>query len=414
MPDSSIDFPGFNVMRVSGGPWFVVFNPDQGLSVGDQITVSVDQRLVLPHAQSTSINAGGMIQLQVTSGNPASCQVVMQPSIWPTAGAPFDGRGYRSGLLSAFDGFLQGAEKLEPGTLQPGATEVLQALVAPRIPATFVESLYLSYGVFSQDNPGRGYFDAQPGMRLSLAFEERQYVPPAAGTGLLSGFIGGATVTTDVISVGGPSGTPRLGLDAFFSVVRLPPVGPAVGGAGGIIDLVGSTAGLRRLRVCYPASSFPGADEGGKVGAAYNVALLGAPDLATLATATTSYYNSGNAGPYLVGYFRGRTVIRAQIPLLVNGTQVQYVPVGTTLRQLLQQFRVLPRLPGIVASDASNHVKYKRFLPGLGVTELYDPEAYHQVVLTGGDGPDSAGADVLDFPVLAGDTLSLPVPGSDS
>ena len=97
--------------------------------------------------------------------------------------------------------------------------------------------------------------------------------------------------------------------------------------------------------MCYPADSFPGADGGGTVGAAGNVALLGATDLATLAAATTSFYNAGNAGSSLVGYFRGRTVIRAHVPLLVNGTELRYVPVGTTVRQLLEQLRVLPRVP---------------------------------------------------------------------
>jgi hypothetical protein len=150
------------------------------------------------------------------------------------------------------------------------------------------------------------------------------------------------------------------------------------------------------------------------VGAASNVALLGAPDLATLAAATNSYYNSGDAGASLIGYFRGRTVIRAQIPLLVNGA-LQYVPVGTTVRQLLEQFRVLPRVPGIVDGNASAALNYRRYLPGLGVTELYrSGDAYHQLTLADGDGPDASGADVLDLPVLAGDALSLPRPGSDS
>jgi hypothetical protein len=410
VPGATIGFPGFNVLRVSGGPWFIVFNPG-GLRVGDPIGVPVDQRLVVPRAlpASGTVIDAGMVQLQVRPGNPPSCQVVVQGSVWTFAGA-----SYRAALLSAFDGFLQQAEGLEGGRLRPGGAEALRALLAPRVPATYPESLYLSYGVFSQDNPARGYFDVQPGMRLGFEFEERQFVPPNAGTGLLSGFVGGATVTADVVSRGSPSGAPRLGLDAFFGAVRLPPVPPAAGGAGGIVDLVAATAGVRHLRVCYPARSFPGADGAGTVGAAGNVALLGAPDLATLATATTSYYNSGDAGASLLGYFRGRTVVRAQIPLLVNGT-LQYVPVGTTVRQLLEQFRVLPRVPGIVDSNASAALNYRRYLPGLGVTELYkSDDAYHQLTLADGDGPDASGADVLDLPVLAGDALSLPRPGSGS
>lgn len=410
MPGSSIDTPGFNVLRVSPGPWFVVYNPDS-LTIGNPITIPVDPRIFTAQAvtaASTLIDAG-MLQLQVQPGGPGSGQVVLTGDVWT-----FTGPGYRPALLTAFDGFLQHAEKLETSTLRPGAADALRALVALRIPATYAESLYLSYGVFSQANPARGYFDARPGMRLGLAFEERQFVPPNLGAAPLSGFVGGATVTTDVVSLGGPSGAPQLGLDAFFSAVRLPPVPPTAGGAGGVVDLVAATAGLRHLRVCYPAQSFPGADSGGTIGAAGNAALLGAPDLATLATATSSYYSSGNAGSNLVGYFRGRTVIRAHVPLLVNGTELRYVAVGTTVRQLLEPLRVLPRLPGIVDGNASAALNYQRYLPGLGLTELYASDAYHQLTLASGDGPDASGADVLDFPVLAGDALWLPRPESPS
>jgi hypothetical protein len=410
MPGTSINTPGFNVLRVSPGPWFVVYNPDS-LVIGNPITIPVDHRIFTAQAvtaASTLIDAA-LLQLQVWPDNLPSGQVVLQGDVWT-----FTGPGYRSALLTAFDGFLQQAEKLEASTLRPGAADALRALVAPRIPATYAEGLYLSYGVFSQANPARGYFDVRPGMRLGLAFEERQFVPPNLGAAPLSGFVGGATVTTDVVSLGGPSGAPQLGLDAFFSAVRLPPVPPAAGGAGGIVDLVAAAAGLRHLRVCYPALSFPGADSAGTVGAAGNAALLGAPDLATLATATSSYYNSGNAGSNLVGWFRGRTVLRAHGPLLVNGTEPRYVPLGTTVRQLLEPLRVLPRLTGIVDGNASAALNYQRYLPGLGLTELYASDAYQQMTLAGGDGPDASGADVLDFPVLAGDALWLPRPEAPS
>jgi hypothetical protein len=321
-----------------------------------------------------------MLQLQVQPGNPPSGQVALQGGVWT-----FTGSGYRPALLTAFDGFLQQAEKLEASTLRPGAADALRALVAPRIPATYAESLYLGYGVFSQANPARGYFDVRPGMRLGLTFEERQFVPPNLGAAPLSGFVGGATATTDVVSLGRPTGAAQTGLDAFFSAVRLPPVPSATGGVGGVVDLVAATAGLRHLRVCYPAQSFPGADSAGTVGAAGNAALLGATDLATLATATSSYYNSGNAGSNLIGYFRGRTVIRAHIPLLVNGTELRYVPIGTTVRQLLEPLRVLPRLTGIVDSNASAALNYRRYLPGLGLTELYNSDAFQQLTLASGD-----------------------------
>jgi hypothetical protein len=66
-----------------------------------------------------------------------------------------------------------------------------------------------------------------------------------------------------------------------------------------------------------------------------------------------------------------------------------------------------------VDGNASAALNYRRYLPGLGVTELYRPDSYQKLTLAGGDGPDSSGADALDFPVLAGDAMSLPSPGRE-
>ena len=404
MPGNLLGSPGFHVLRISPGPWVVAFNPG-ALRVGEPITVPADQRLLTAEglaAQGPLIDAG-MFQLRVRPGYPPAGEALVQDSIWA-----FADDGYRTAVLSAFDQFLQDAEKLEGSTLRPGAAEMLRALVAPRIPATYAESLYFSYGVFSQGNPARSYVDVRPGMRLGVEFEEWQFVPPDATTSPLSGFVGGATAMTEVVSQASPSGAPRLGLDAFFAAVRPPKITGAGSGAGGIVDLVTITAGVRHLRVCYPVS-FPGADGSGVAGPLGNVALLGAADLATLATATTGYYDRGDAGASLVGWFRGRAVLRTHIPLLVNGTQC-YVPVGTTVRHLLEPW-VLPRLPGIVDGYASKVLNYRRYLPSLGLAWLYDSRAYPPVTLADGDGPDSSGADVLDLPVLAGDALWLPRPG---
>lgn len=194
MPGQQLGSPGFHVLRISPGPWFIAFNPGNQ-NVGDPITVPVDQRLLTAEglkAYGTLIDAG-MFQLQVRQGNAQASEAVVQGSVWT-----FAGDGYRQAVLSAFDEFLQDAEKLERSTLRPGATEALRALVAPRIPATYAESLYFSYGVFSQDN--RSYVDVQAGMRLGVEFEEWQFVPPDAATNPLSGFVGGATAVTEVIS----------------------------------------------------------------------------------------------------------------------------------------------------------------------------------------------------------------------
>ena len=81
-----MDFPGFNVLRVSPGPWFVVFNPG-GLTVGDALAVAADPRLLIAGAlpASGTLIDVSMIQLQVLPGPPPSCQIVLPGSVWTFA-----------------------------------------------------------------------------------------------------------------------------------------------------------------------------------------------------------------------------------------------------------------------------------------------------------------------------------------
>ncbi len=418
MPGQQIDVTGFNVLRIGTGPWCVLFNPSSR-TVGADIAFGVDRRLFVGSALATAgtLVDAGTFKLSVVAG---SGQVVIDHGVWSIS-TP----GYRPDVMGAFDKFLAAAEALEKTTLQPGATEVLRRMVAQQAPATYAECLYMTHGVFSRDNPAQTYFDVQPGMRLRFDFEDRQFVPPNAGATALSGFVGGSTVTTDVVGLASPSGIPKVGVDPFLSAVRLPPVGVAQGGFGNVIDLAAalssggtaastghglaaSTRGLRHIRFCYPARSFPGADSGGTVGAAGNIAVLGADDLTTLAKATTAYYTSGDPGPALIGYFRGRTVIQPLIPILVNGTRRRFVPVGTTARQLLERFALVPRFPGVVDGGASTALNYQRRQGGLDISSLYGTTGYSPLTVAAGD-PDPSGTDALDFPALAADVFTEPV-----
>ena len=122
--------------------------------------------------------------------------------------------------------FLQKVEGLEGTRLRVGATEVLRSLLAPRIPATFAESLFFGTGFVAQDNPPRCYVDLSPGMRLRIDFQARQFVP-ANFPGPLSGFVGAGGVTATVSSVPRTSGASRL--DARSVPVRRPAASRAAG-----------------------------------------------------------------------------------------------------------------------------------------------------------------------------------------
>jgi hypothetical protein len=220
--------------------------------------------------------------------------------------------------------------------------------------------------------------------------------------------VGGPTVIADIVGTTGPAGLPKVGIDAFLSAVRLPPVPVSPGGFGNVIDLAAALVpGLRHVRFCYPARFFPGADSGGVATAAGNIAVLGADDLTTLANATAAYYAKGDPGAQLIGYFRGRTAIQPQIPILMGGTERRFVPVGTTARQLLERFAPAPRLPGFVDGGASTALNYQRRQAALDISSIYSSASYAPVTMAGG-GLDLSGADALDFPVLASDIFHPP------
>ena len=274
------------------------------LRVNDRLPFRVDPRLVLAHALPSSgavttlfKSTNGMLQLQGQPGSSPSCQVVVRQQRLDLR----EPRSTGSALLTAFDGFLQKAEALEAAARcsrgrptrcgrcsrrgfrrrMPRACTSATGCSARTTRPAATSTCSPECGWASSSRSGSSY-RRPPGPACSAVSSAGRRSRPTWSAGAV------------------PSGAPRLGLDAFFSAVRLPPVPPAAGGAGGIVDLVAQHRGqLRHLRVCYPARSFPGADDGGTVGAAGNVALLGAPDLATLATATNSYYISGDAGPYL-------------------------------------------------------------------------------------------------------------------
>jgi hypothetical protein len=410
-PSQQIDVTGFNILRRdSGGPWFVLFNPSS-TAVGSDILVDLDSRLFAhstPPAAGSLIDAGALKLIVSKDSGPPRGRLVVDHATWT-----FSDARYRTFLITAFDSFMARCEALEKGPLQPGASEVLRRVVAQHVPTTFAENLYLAHGLYSQDNPGQTYFDLQPGMRLRLDFESRQFVPPAAGAGALSGVVGGPSVTAEVVGTTGPSGLPAIGGEAVLRAVRLPPVPVAPGGFGDVVDLAAALVPRpRHVRFCFPARFFPAADSGGAVGAAGNIAVLGAGDLASLAKATTAYYATGDPGAALIGYFRGRTVVQPQIPILFNGTERHYVPVGTTARQLLERFAPAPRIPGFLDGGASTALNYQRRHGGLDdVSTLYGSASYAPVTLAAGD-LDPSGADALDFPVLAADVFHPPT-GAD-
>jgi hypothetical protein len=394
-----IGFVAVNVFRIADAPWSLVLNTSS-ITVGSPIAVPVDARLLLPGAPSRPLVDVGAFTL-APAARPGTWQVGISSDLWSFPGGP-----YRQQTVTAFTSFLRQVQALEGASLQVGATEVLRTLLAPRIPATFAESLFFATGFFAQDNPPRCYVDLSPGMRVRIDFQERQFVP-ANFPGPLSGFVGGGSLTATVSSIPRAGGGSRLTLSPFLTAARLPAVPPSPGGAGGLIDLAIPPGGVRHLRVCYPPGGFVDPSSGGVAAAKGNVTLLGANDLGTLEDATTAYYTSGQPVAPLVAYFRGRATVVPELPCFVDSAP-QYVPLTTTVRHLLEPFGVVSRLPGLLDTAGARSLSgaYRRHVPGVDVGALFDTQnRYLPVRVLDVAGADASGADMLDVPVLARDAL---------
>ena len=121
-----IGFVAVNVFRITDAPWSLVLNTSS-ISVGSPIPVPVDARLLLAGAPSGPLVDVGVFRLEAAA-QPRTWQVRISNDLWSFSASP-----YRQQMVTAFTSFLRQVQALEGTRLQPGATEVLRSLLAPRI-----------------------------------------------------------------------------------------------------------------------------------------------------------------------------------------------------------------------------------------------------------------------------------------
>jgi|GEM_PF-3114652 len=253
----------------------------------------------------------------------------------------------RQALMASWVDFWQQVEtRLEAaGVLIPGATLLLAQQVAEIIPAPLAETLFYRFGF----QPGLAAgtvpcVDVQPGMQLRVEFEASQFLSPG---GASNGYLGAAQFRWNVQSAPVTGGRVTT-FDAFLGTLSAPTVAVSASpvAAGGLPDLQAAGVARKYVRLCYPQALPPGTDPG-SLGLTGNVALLGASTLADLAAATSAFAGGTcAAGSAMQGVtctvFRGRAVVVPEIAVwlqLGSNTplQLQYVPVGTTLLNLLER-----------------------------------------------------------------------------
>lgn len=255
----------------------------------------------------------------------------------------------RQALRASFLSFCSQVEALEltkKALVAGGATVIIQR-IAEALPVPIGDSLLYRAGF----NPGFGannspYIDLQPGMRLRVDFAANQFVGPSSP---LNGLVGSGQFYFNI----GRDSSQRIVFDTFLSAISAPETSAPFGqaSASGVIDLQAAGAARRHYRLFYP-TQLPAATAPGDARQARNVTLIGADTLPDLVAATDAYQRDSTLAvaakdnlPIIALGFRGRAIAVPEIGVYVNRqvgdsirhTALTYVPIGTTLRQLLDQ-----------------------------------------------------------------------------
>ena len=337
------------------------------------------------------------VQVTITGTNAWSCAAVA-----------------RQTLMANFTAFLLAVEALElAGSLLPGSAGVIGSRVADQMPAPLAETLFWRYGLSPGLYPKTiPYVDVRPGMRLRVDTSASQFVNPGAPQNF---YVAGPQVVFPVGSTGGGAGPRLVTFDALLAAIKAPTVQPppqqpsasSSEGAAGALDLE-PTGGRRAYwRLIYPGS-VPSPYSTGDLSIVDNVVLLGAATRSALEAATAAYPDLGGGNPPNVTIaFLGRSLVVPEIPVFVSlrsaPSQGQWVPVGTTLANLIEQFAALPTATTPSVLGSSGFLRPTAFSPSGGTT------APVTLTTTAPSGIQLAALPpaIFDVPLIAGDGISL-------
>lgn len=321
------------------------------------------------------------------------------------------GSDARAQLRSSFDAFQLQLENMEYKTqcLSRGGAYVVAQRVAEAMPLSLLETLYYRYGYDAQNR----YIDLQPGMRLRVEYAVYQNVSSQLPQRQMNGFVGTGAGHYYVSRCTDQQGNQLIAFNTFLGTIKpsvIDPNPPESEGAGGIIDFQSAGSARRYYRLFFPPKIAPSSAPA-NTGILQNVTLIGAEWLTDLYNATSQYVSSGKCAtaapgnqPILCRFFRGRDVGIPEIKVIISGQQT-YVPVGTSVRNLVDMFanwdfNTVPVPPGIGA--------FMNFYRQWGPLQVDSMELVKEVLfqsLPFGTFPQ--GPDVFDLPVVKGDTLTF-------
>jgi len=344
-------------------------------------------------AQSTVKNADFTLTWSQVGSNVVAHITLTGTNMWAAA-AP-----KRAALMGNFVSFLQEIEtKLEnpvPGLVVPGATFRIAQQIADLMPAPLLETLFYRYSFSPGIAPGtHPYVDVRPGMQLRVESEASQFLAPSS---TMNGYVTNGAVRYFVNTV--PAGSGRaVVLDPFLGTIRAPLItaastSPVV--AGGLPDLLPVGGAAKWVRLFYPQQmGAPGA--AGDITVANNPVLVAALTLEQINQATASYPALTSTPANVQTVFLGRAAVVPEIPVWINlrgQSTLQYVPVGTTLANIVERYTVLP------LATPQQLVTVTRL--GIGTWGVSAPLSWNTGTLL------AFPSTMFDLPLIGGDNVSI-------
>lgn len=282
--------------------------------------------------------------------------------------------------------------------LGAGAVSVLRRRIAERVPADYGALLYYYYGW----DADAGRIDLEGGMRLRVDLQHYQFAQ-ASDPSARRGFVGSGSfhipVNSYTFARSDGSHAQLLGFGPFASQLRTNAgTDIAYQGAGGVFDLLKDGNRKAFFRMFFPAQPSTG------LGPERVVTIIGTDTLADMLAVTSDFNPDGESLPTKGSnfFFRGKAFIVPEIQVFVAG-QAVHVPVGTSLRQLIESSDHVPAaaLPG---QDLRAFIGRAR--PLRLVHEGVDSKAEYRFI-NATTGAAVNGTDVLDLPLVKGDRFSL-------
>lgn len=280
------------------------------------------------------------------------------------------------------------------GSLGAGAVQVIRRRIAERLPMNYSDLLYYYYGWDIE----KGFLDLQGGMRLRLDLQNYQFVQASDPTAH-RGYVGSGSlyipVHTYSLAENNGNHAQLLGFGPFLSQLQMNSSTDITNeGAGGLMDLMKDGNRKAFYRLFFPKQPSTG------LGPERVVTLIGTDTWAEMLQVTADFNPDGNLLPAIGSsfFFRGKAMILPEIQVYVRN-QAVYVPVGTTLRQLVEMYDDVPAA-GLSGQNLSAFAGNSR--PLRLVHEGQNSKAEYRYI-NFDNGNSVKGLDALDLPLVKGD-----------